>query len=76
MWLKLGRYDLASFLLSIIVVVMSSGALILWTRCAHPDLSKTVSMVPQLSPFLLAAGGVGFAVSNSLTEELIFRGLV
>jgi hypothetical protein len=75
-WLKLGRFDRVTLFLSIIVTALSSGSLILWTLCAHPDLSETVSMIPQLSPLWLVAGGMGFAVLNSFTEELIFRGFV
>jgi membrane protease YdiL (CAAX protease family) len=71
-WLARGSFDRISVLLILGIIVISGVALIGWTILLSPILST----MPRVHPGLLILGGFGFALSNALVEELIFRGIL
>jgi len=75
-WLARGSLDRISVILILGIIVISGVALIGWTILLKPDLSPILSTMPRVHPGLLILGGFGFALSNALVEELIFRGIL
>lgn len=62
--------------LTLFAGLVTPGALYAWVQIMKPDLSDLTSQVPALPLPLLILGGVGFAISNALFEEWIWRGVL
>jgi len=75
-WRAAGSVDRCSLLLMLAVIVISAFALIGWTLILEPDLKPILSWIPRVHIGLLILGGFGFALSNALVEELIYRGIL
>ncbi len=75
-WLKWGAVTPRLIAGSLVVVVLSSAALILWYRIVQPDITAFTRFIPQWPLPLLLLGGLGFAILNGVVEEVIFRGIV
>jgi hypothetical protein len=75
-WLRAGRIDRVILALIGLTVVVSSVALVVWHTIARPDLSDLYAQMPQLSPLLLAATGLVFALFNAAAEEAVWRGIL
>ncbi len=75
-WLKWGAVTPRLIAGSLVVVVLSSAALILWYRVVQPDIAAFTRFIPQWPLPLLLLGGLGFAILNGVVEEVIFRGIV
>ncbi len=73
-WLRPGKYDSRTLLLVILIVIISSTALVLWYILSQPDLSGMSSQVPDWSLKLLVLSAIGFSIINALMEEIIWRG--
>ncbi len=76
LWLRPGRFDRMSALLSTGVVIISGAGLFLWERLFRPDLSVQLASVPVLPLWLYPAAGLGFALANAALEEFVFRGVM
>lgn len=70
-----GRYTRTSIILTLVFVLLSSGALLGWWFIFEPDLSDASSKIPDLPLAALASLGLVFAVVNAIGEEFIWRGL-
>lgn len=73
-WFRSGNIDRVSWILILVMIVISSIALISWSVLIKPDLSQFKTLFQENHPALLFLGGIGFALSNAFVEELIFRG--
>jgi membrane protease YdiL (CAAX protease family) len=73
-WLSVGRIDAVTVSLVLTVSCLSAVGLIGWVAATRPDLDEFLSFLPPYPPLLLALGGLIFALSNGVVEELIFRG--
>jgi uncharacterized protein len=51
-------------------------ALVTWFALFRPDIRNLTESVPNVGPLALALGAIGFAVTNALGEELIWRGVM
>lgn len=75
LWLRPGRVGLDIWLIVLLVVVVSSAALLVWTLICRPDLGPSRDNIPTMPLWLLPLAGVAFALVNSAVEEAIFRGI-
>lgn len=75
LWLRPGRVGLDIWLIVLLVVVVSSAALLVWTLVCRPDLGPSRDNIPTMPLWLLPLAGVAFALVNSAVEEAIFRGI-
>ncbi len=71
-----GRLDRVTVAFSVVTVVGSSAALVLWYRLARPDIADVRAMVPSLPGWMMPLAGLGFAVVNAVMEETIWRGIL
>jgi hypothetical protein len=75
-WIKAGKIDKVTALLLVLTVVIASGALVLWTTLAKPDMKGFLSLVPLNSPLKVIGIMLAFSVFNAIGEEFIFRGVL
>ena len=75
-WLKWGAVTPRLVAGSLVVVALSSAALVGWYRLMQPDIASFTRFIPQWPLYLVLLGGLGFALLNATVEEVIFRGIV
>ena len=75
-WLSIGRFDRATVLLMAVMTILTGAGLLGWVFLIRPDLGQFMDMVPSWPLPLLILGGLGFALSNALVEELMYRGVL
>ncbi|MBN2325256.1 MAG: CPBP family intramembrane metalloprotease [Spirochaetes bacterium] len=75
-WLAAGRFDAVSAALTGAMIALSAAGLIGWAFGLGPELDRFLAMLPEWSKPALLLGGLGFSVSNSIVEELAFRGVL
>ena len=76
LWFRAGRLGIDTWLFVSLVVVASSGALVVWNLICRPDLAACRANIPPMPFWLLPLAGVSFALLNSAVEEAIFRGVM
>jgi membrane protease YdiL (CAAX protease family) len=74
--LRFGRFTAAELWLVVGLVIASAVILLLFARSAPPRIGTGASFLVGLTPWSLAAVGVGFAIVNAFVEEVLFRGAV
>ena len=75
-WFRLGRIDRTSWLVTIIMVAGSIAGLYIWARLSPSGVEKFRALLPGYPPALLLLGGIGFAITNAIMEEVIARGVI
>ena len=75
LWMRSGRLGLNIIAFVLLVVVVSSAALLIWQVTCNPDLSANRGVIPDMVPWLVPLAGVAFALVNAAIEEAIFRGI-
>jgi membrane protease YdiL (CAAX protease family) len=75
-WLKSGTIDTLSAVLMGGLCLFSTVALYVWWKVTGPDISEIAAWFPEVGLLLIILGGFGFAVTNSIVEEFIFRGVL
>jgi hypothetical protein len=73
---QMGRIDTVTMALMVMMIALSAAVFAGWALLLKPDLGQFITSVPPWNMPILILGGVGFAVSNALFEELIFRGVL
>jgi membrane protease YdiL (CAAX protease family) len=75
-WLRPGRLSWWTVMLAIAVAALSAAGLIAWVYFANPPMHYYARILPDVSPWRLAIYMAGFALVNSLIEEIIWRGVM
>jgi len=75
LWMRSGRLGKDNIALVLLVVVVSSAALLLWNVTYNPDLSANRAIIAEMAFWLIPLTGVAFALVNAAVEEAIFRGI-
>ena len=76
LWFRPGQLGVDIWLFISFVVLVSSGALVVWNFICRPDLTANLANIPPMPLWLLPLAGVVFALLNSAVEEAIFRGVM
>ncbi len=75
-WLNLGRVNRPPLALSVVALLLSPALILAWYRLTSPNLFALSSQIPRGSVLaVILAGGV-FALVNSVSEEVICRGVL
>jgi len=74
-WMRPGRWGVDIITLVLLIVVVSSAALLVWDVTCKPDLSANRALIPEMTPWLVPLAGAAFALLNAAVEEAIFRGI-
>lgn len=75
-FLAVGKMSPKAWIFSVLTVIGSSGALVVWVIFARPDLSDLKRMVPFDSLPMLVLAGLLFSVFNAVWEETILKGIL
>jgi len=75
LWTRPGKLGVGTLFLVLLVVIVSSGALVVWNLIYRPDLGPCRANMPPMPLWLLPLAGLAFALLNSAVEEAIFRGI-
>ena len=75
-WFRPGRINWSNAGLAIVVAAFSAAGLIAWVHFANPHMAYYARILPHAPPWRLAIYMGGFAVVNSLIEEIIWRGVM
>jgi len=75
-WLRIGSFDIITVLLIAVMTVLTGAGLLGWVFLLKPDLDTFKVMLPSWKLPLLVLGGFGFALTNSLVEEFMYRGVL
>ena len=75
-WLKTGSIDKPTVYIIVFLVIISSGALVIWASLTKRDLTVFSNALPDYSLPVLILSGFGFALSNAVVEELLGRGIL
>ena len=75
-WLHRGDPNRTTWLLVLATVVISSGAILIWSAVEHPDTASFRQTFGGLPWPLLIPLGVLLAAINAVAEESLFRGLL
>lgn len=79
-WCRLGRLDLRSTFLILLIIPLSAAALLIWFGSAGPKATAAQhtyrSLVQDRPIGFVIAAGLAFAAVNGAAEELAFNGIV
>ena len=75
-WLRAGSVEASIWKMVAATVVVSAAALILWTVGTKPNLSRHLSMMPDMPVLIYPLAAIGFACLNAAMEEFVFRGII
>ncbi|MFP3870746.1 MAG: CPBP family intramembrane glutamic endopeptidase [Syntrophobacteria bacterium] len=75
LWMRPGRLGGEIRLAILVVVPLSSGALLLWRVIFEPDMSPYVAHMAEMPAWLLPLAGMAFATVNAAVEEAVYRGI-
>lgn len=75
-WLRAGRFSSASVAVTIVVMVLTVLALVLFHMTAKPDVSGYRAAIPFDALGGVVMAGVVFTIVNATLEELVFRGVL
>jgi membrane protease YdiL (CAAX protease family) len=75
-YIPIGDITKRTILLIVMVSVVSILALMVWFFLLHPNKEQYAALFPKVNTFILPFVGLGFAIINSLIEELMFRGII
>ena len=76
LWMRPGRLDAGILLKVLVLMILSSTALVGWAIFCKPDLSPSRANIPSMPLWILPLAGLAFAVINAAVEEAIFRGII
>jgi hypothetical protein len=74
-WLRPGSFGPDIRLFVLIVVVISSGVLLLWYLSVNPDTTVYAANVPAMPLWLLPLACLAFSTVNAAVEEAVYRGV-
>src|SRR5215831_19441043 len=75
-WFRLGKVTGASISAAVVIMALTSGALVAFNAIARPELSSYRAAL-RLEMFGgVITGGIIFTVVNATLEELVFRGVL
>jgi membrane protease YdiL (CAAX protease family) len=75
-WLRVGTFDAVSLILGVVTVAISAIALIAWSRLDAPTIAFQMKQLETIPRGWLVPAALGFAVSNAIVEEAIYRGVI
>ena len=75
-WLSLGRFDLVSLFFAIATVALSALGLWLWSRGGAASIQWQRAQLELIPRSLWIPGAIGFALTNAIAEEVIYRGVI
>jgi membrane protease YdiL (CAAX protease family) len=75
-WLLRGRASRATWVLALLTIPLSAGALVAWAHMTQPDLTMYADMIPGSGIGVLLAAAIVFALFNAIAEEMVFRGVI
>ena len=75
-WFAPGRFDLVSVILGVATALLAGLALWLWSRTGSPTIEFQRQQLQQLPSGLLVPAALGFAITNALAEEFVYRGII
>jgi membrane protease YdiL (CAAX protease family) len=76
-WARRGTLGWDVRLLIAAVVATSSVGLIVWHQLTSADLSDiSRDFIPDVAPWLLIIGALGFSMVNAMVEEVAYRGVM
>ncbi len=75
-WLRVGRLDARALAVSLVIVLISSAALVLFYVIFRPDLTYLAEHLPSGAGLMLFLAGALFSVTNAVLEEIVFRGVL
>ncbi|MBN1571603.1 MAG: CPBP family intramembrane metalloprotease [Deltaproteobacteria bacterium] len=73
---EVGEINKTSIVYGLVVIAVSSSALILWYWLFDPDIEVFTQYFPDVELLKLLVGGVVFAFVNSIVEEVVYRGIL
>jgi hypothetical protein len=73
-WLTTGRLTRETVIWMVAIIVVSSGALLIWVLLFHPRLDDLARMIPAVRPWQLVGIGIAFSTLNATWEEFILKG--
>ena len=68
-----GYFDRRIILYSILVIVISAIALIVWKSLAKPDIRALMASAMDIDPKYILPAIIAFPIFNAIAEELMFR---
>ena len=75
-WFAPGTFDLPSVILGIATAGLAGLALWLWSRSGAPTIEEQRQQLEQIPQGMLVPLALGFAVTNALAEEFVYRGVI
>ena len=75
-WVRFGRMSTAAVAATLIVMVLTSLALLVFHATAHPDVRNYRAALPFDALGGVVMAGAVFTVVNASLEELVFRGVL
>jgi membrane protease YdiL (CAAX protease family) len=75
-WLNLGRWDRTSGIITSGLVIVSGATLIGWAAMGAETIVEQAAGLLSIRRALWIPAAVGFAVTNAVAEEMIFRGAI
>jgi hypothetical protein len=75
-WLRVGRMNLQTVVITLGLVFLSAAGLVLWARFLAVDLDRFSTFIPSIPLPLLIAYGIAFALFNSATETFMARAVL
>jgi membrane protease YdiL (CAAX protease family) len=75
-WIRIGRFTIEIWWLTLLIVIISSLALVFWYMFTSPDIGHHLELFPALPIWTFPLIAIGFSFLNAALEESIFRGVM
>ncbi len=75
-WFRLGESSRSVTTLGLLTLFLAPICLFIWYKATSPNLSAFSQQIPHRSLWLTLLAGITFALINSVSEEVVFRGVL
>lgn len=76
-WARWGDFGRHQLLLCLVCAAVAGASLLVWFVALRPNVDDILAtFFPDVSPWLLLIGAVGFSMVNAAVEEIAYRGVI
>ena len=68
-----GHFDKGTIVYSLLIVIVSTIALIIWKALAKPDIRALIDTALNIEPKYILPAIIAFPIFNAIAEEVMFR---